>query len=590
MIIAIVAGMVMNGCAPKTIRPRASSVTSDAVTSTAVEDREGATEKEPWVGEEELADFEFTGEAAEPGSPDEAGGSGVNTERIRELPSVSFVDRRMMFYADKLSNWEALALELDELDQGDRMPTRWNGCLASIEEMFRGYSVLMEALLAQDQPAVNEEKMAVDPWSVYQKEIDFLEEGCDQVFEVGASLVGNRANRLPDTESKDDEAVVVRYVDEGRYEDAIEMFAKLMEAQPGRTVDAHTGKMYGIALLRTGRFEIATEVLAGALENMRPSYEKRELRRLVADLQLASGNLALARAHYRKLADFESTKGGDRWVADQLALLGEVDAHTREFPLYLEVLKGYLSFDGRHIHKDMPRLVERMAEDFRESPWTDQARQMLVRLEDSVREWAAGRLDEVDLLMANNNYAEAKAVLEKLLYDDLPAPVHGMVQRAMDNLLQVEMKSRARQEAVAEQTLSEQWDQAVWLLDSKKYDEAIDTFKNLLNTEYDVPARVNIRKAAEAASVEMRHRSATIFVKARKETDESRKREFFRESWQLLNEIIVKYPEVGLIDKVRQNLEIIEKHIEVFDPRMLDELKPDRKFGLEGHARTTWAE
>jgi tetratricopeptide (TPR) repeat protein len=339
--------------------------------------------------------------------------------------------------------------------------------------------------------------------------------------------------------------------------------------------------MYGLALLRTGKFEMAAEVLSGALENMRSSHEERSLRRLVADLLLASGSLEEARGHYRKLADyFESRKGDDRWVADQLALLGGVDVNAREFPLYMDALKGYISFDGHHIPLGMRELVERMEEDFRESPLSDQARQMLGQLEDLIREWAAGRLDEVDVFVANNDYVQAKALLEQMLFDDLPGRVHDTVQQSMDNLLQGEMKYQEEQRAILAQTLSALWDRAVWLLDSQKYDEAIDVFEELLNTEYDIPARANIQKAAEAASVEMRRKSASIFVKARRERDYDRKKELLRESWQLLYDITAKYPEVKLIDKVRQNLLIIEKHIELFDPLVLQELKTVPGFEL----------
>ncbi|MCA1765671.1 MAG: hypothetical protein LC633_05420 [Desulfobulbaceae bacterium] len=536
------------------------------------------------IGEEGLTDFEFSSEPAGPEGSGEPGGSVVRTERILVLPSVPFVDRRMTIYADKLSSWEAIARQLEEVDLEERMPDRWHECLASVEEMFRDYSALMEALLVQDHPAVKAEQMVVDPWLLYQKDISFLEGGCDQVFVAGASLVGGWDNFLAadDNEIQEDEALVARYAAEGRYEEAIEAFEELIDSRPERAVGAHTSKMYGLALLRTGKFDLAAEVLATTLENMLPSYERRELRRLVADLNLASGRLAKARGHYRILAEhFESRGGDDRWVAGQLALLDEVDVNAREFPLYREVLKGYISFDGRHIPGRIRQLVERMGEDFRESPLTDQARQMLMGMEDSIREWVAGRLDQVDNLRADHNYVEARAVLEKLLSDDLPAPVHGMVQRAMDDLLQVEAAYRQEQKAMQAETLSAQWDKAVWLLEAKRYDEAIVTFRNLLNTEYDVPARVNIERAAEDAAVEMRRRSATVFVKARKEEDEARKRAFLRESWQLLYDITVKYPEVGLIDKVRQNLEIIEKHIETFDPRMLWELKTDQQLDPE---------
>ncbi len=573
-----VAGLTLNGCAPKRIRSASPAVPS--VADGVGEDRE----RTPGRGEEGLTDFEFTSKPAGPAEPQEPGGSVIRTERILVLPSVPFVDRRMTIYAAKLSSWETLARQLEKVDLEERMPDRWHECLATVEEMFDEYSVLMEALLVQDHPAVKAEQIVVDPWLLYQKDISFLEGGCDQVFVAGASLVGGWDNSLSadDNAIPEGEAMVARYAAEGRYEEAIKAFGALIDSQPEQAVGVHTTKMYGLALLRTGKFDLAAEVLATTLESMLPSSERRELRRLVADLNLASGQLAKARGNYRILAEhFESRGGDDRWVAGQLALLSEVDDNAREFPLYREVLTGYISFDGRHIPGRIRQLVERMEEDFRESPLSGQARQMLMGMEDSIREWVAGRLDHVDNLSADHNYVEARAVLEKLLSNDLPAPVHGMVQSAMDNFLQAEAAYQQEQQATLAETLSAQWDKAVWLLEAKRYDEAIVTFRNLLNTEYDVPARVNIERAAEDAAVEMRRRSATVFVQARKEEDDARKRSYLRESWQLLYDITVKYPEVSLIDKVRRNLEIIEEHIETFDPRMLGELKTDQQLDPE---------
>jgi tetratricopeptide (TPR) repeat protein len=496
----------------------------------------------------------------------------VERERILVLPSVPFVDRRMMDYADKLASWESLAAKAAGLGLRDRMPSRWYECLATVGEMLHSYSVLMEALLAQDQPAVGAAQFAVDPWQVYQDDITFLAGGCDQAFGAGEALVG-KGDRQAEAEVKDSETSVARYVEEARYEDAVAAYQALLDSQPAR-ISANTSKMYGLALLRTGNFDRATEVLADALERMRSSPDERTLRRLVADLLLASGSLAEARGHYRRLADyFASRMGDDRWVADQLALLDGVDMEAREFPLYREVLKGYVSFDGRHMPTGLRELVAKMENDAPESPLTDQARRMLRQLRDSIGEWVAGRMDAIDVLVANNAYGPAKSLLERMLFDDFPAAVHDKIQRAMDNLLAAETRYREEQRLILEESLSAQWDKAVQLLDSQEYDQAIAVFRKLFHTEYDVPARANIQKAAEAASVEMRRKSANLFVQSRKEEDPDRKRELLRESWQLIHDITIKYPGVRLMDKVRQNLAIIEKHIEVFDPAMLRELQ-----------------
>lgn len=494
----------------------------------------------------------------------------IKVVRIPVLPSVASVNQRRMIYADKLAQWETLSAQAAELDLGNRMPSRWPDCFAAIAELSRAYSALNEVLVAQDSSAVDVEPPTGEPWQIYQADIAFLEGGCEQVFLAGAELVRGVAARDSDTVVGNSEATVAKYAEEGRYEDVITAYHDLVNAQPDRAFAANTNKIYGLALLRTGKFETAAQVLATVLENMRPSNEERSLRRLVADLLLASGSLDEAQRHYRKLADyFESRKGDDRWVADQLALLGGVDVTSPEFPLYLEGLKGYLAFDGHHIPQGMREVVEKMEGDFRESPLTDQARQMLGQLEDLIREWAAARLDEVDLFVANNDYGAARALLEQMLFDDLPGPVHDTVQGAMDNLLQAEARYQEEQRAIQAQALAALWDKALWLLDSQKYDEAIESFIELLGTAYDAPARARIKTAAEMASIEMRRKSANIFVRARNERDDERKRQLLLESWQLLHDITIKYPEVELIDKVRQNLAIIEKHIELFDPTML---------------------
>ncbi len=562
-----VVGFMGSGCAPQKVQLVPQAI-APVFEEPPVSDAEGIKDL---VVEEQgpLTDMEFQYEAPPAELPE------LKVEQTLVLPSVPFVDQRMMVYADKFSSWETLALQVAALESSDKLPPQWHECLAAIEGVFRGYSVLMEALLSQDPLAVMNGQFVADPWLVYQNDIVFLEGGCQQVFIAGAALVSSLESRDSETEIMQSEAVVTQYADEGRYEDAIVAFRNLRDSQPGRAVSANTSKMYGLALLRTGEFDMAAKVLSGALENMRSSQEERSLRRLVADLLMATGSLEEARNHYRKLADyFESRKSDDRWVADQLALLGGVDMKAREFPLYLDALKGYITFDGQHIPQGMRALVESMEEDFRESPLTDQARQMLDQLEDLVREWAARSLDEVDVLAANNDYVRAKALLEKMLFDDLPGTVHDTVQRSMDYLLQAEMKYQEEQKVLMAAARSEQWDKAVLLLEARQYDEAIDAFESLFHTEYDIPARANIQKAAEAASVGMRRKSANIFVRARREMDHDRKKELLRESWQLLEDIMVKYPEVELIDKVRQNQLIIEQHIDAFDPLMLRELKP----------------
>ena len=175
--------------------------------------------------------------------------------------------------------------------------------------------------------------------------------------------------------------------------------------------------------------------------------------------------------------------------------------------------------------------------------------------------------------MIESEYEKAREVLEKILKEELPPSMTEKTKRSLDVLAEAENKYQKEQKQARARSHSEQWDQAVWLLNGKKYDEAIEAFSVLYNTSYDAPARAKVNDAAMFASVEMRDKAAALYVRARKEGNPVRKREYFEESWRLLNDIIVKYPAGSLIDKVRKYLDTIEKQIEAFDPILLHELR-----------------
>jgi len=499
----------------------------------------------------------------------------VKVEKLLLLPSVTEVDQRMAVYAEKLSGWETLADQIDDLDFSERKPSRWSQCYADIGKLFRDYSLLMEMVLKYGYQMLQNEELEMDPWRVFYDDIAFIEGGCEDVFVAGASLVSNWENRYSDSAARQSEAIIGQYAGKGRYQEAILAFQNLMSSYPDRDVSVNTRKMYGLALLKTGQLERAAKVLSETLARMASSAEERSLRRLVADLMLASGRLDESRENYRSLADFyESRKGDDRWVADQLALLGTVDLRrARELPLYMDVLRDYIAFDGKIIPEGMKDRVERLEEGFPESPFTDRARQMFGQTEDSVRDWGRIRLEEVDTFVAEHDYVQAKSALELMLVDDLEPAMAEVVQRTMDHVVQAEKLYQEEQLMLLEQSLAQQWDKAVNLHDSRKYDEAIAAFEALFNTDYDVPAREKIKDSAESASVDMRRKAANLFVQARKARDYSRKRELLKESWGLLNDIARKYPKVKLIDKVKQNIDIIEQQIDLFDPALLRELK-----------------
>ncbi|OGR04468.1 MAG: hypothetical protein A2511_02370 [Deltaproteobacteria bacterium RIFOXYD12_FULL_50_9] len=125
------------------------------------------------------------------------------------------------------------------------------------------------------------------------------------------------------------------------------------------------------------------------------------------------------------------------------------------------------------------------------------------------------------------------------------------------------------QQQANQQTQAIQWSEAVNLLDSRRYDEAIELFSSLLGTPYEEEAKAKIELAVNQAANENRRQAANLFVKARKTQDQKDKEELLLESRQLLLDILKKYPGTEIIDKVKPNLKIIEDQIRNIDPALL---------------------
>jgi hypothetical protein len=123
-------------------------------------------------------------------------------------------------------------------------------------------------------------------------------------------------------------------------------------------------------------------------------------------------------------------------------------------------------------------------------------------------------------------------------------------------------------------------------MDSRRFDLAIPAFENLLGTDYEEQAKIKIVEAANLAAGQMRKEAASLFVQAGKTPDIENKKKLLLDSYGLLNEILVKFPQTDLLDKVNQNIAILEEQIRRIDPALLeasqDEARTDTPEELQG--------
>ena len=500
----------------------------------------------------------------------------VFVERILMLPDIDQIDKRLQVYSDKLLRWRKLDREIVTLGVIEDESDRWGQCYADIEKIFTGYSRLMEITLEENSLPDGMSGMEIDPWLVYQRDIEYLESDCENIFLSRATQVSGWLQSFFEGAAGQAESVVAQYAAAGQYEKAVEAYENYATAYPEREMSPQTEKVYGLALLRLGKFDKALGILEQYLEDKPQERGAASIRRMVADLYLAGGQVKKSRNLYQELDTYFSSRRDDRsWVNDQLNLLNNTSANAEELPFFKEVLKGYIRFNGRHMPEGMRREVERMEKAFPDSIFTLRAQQILIAVENQVRDFLGDRLVRIDRLVENREYEKAKELLEELSKNELPQGVEAIVAQTLNQVTFAEEQEEQVQRALIEETLSSKYEEAANLFDLRKYDAAIEAFKELYNTDYDQRARDKVKEAAMTAATTMRRQAASLFVKARRAEDEERKRALFIESWQLLKKITIKYPDVSIIGKVIQNLKILEEQMNEFDPTIFNEITVD---------------
>jgi outer membrane protein assembly factor BamD (BamD/ComL family) len=122
------------------------------------------------------------------------------------------------------------------------------------------------------------------------------------------------------------------------------------------------------------------------------------------------------------------------------------------------------------------------------------------------------------------------------------------------------------------QALQSTWNEGASFAESGDYDAAIAVFSELKGTEYNDRAQERIDELSLTAAKIERRRAADLFVRSMKTDDLENRKELLVESRQVLKDILEKYPDVEVAEKVEGNVRTVEKKMNELDPMLLPEL------------------
>jgi tetratricopeptide (TPR) repeat protein len=364
-----------------------------------------------------------------------------------------------------------------------------------------------------------------------------------------------------------------RYAASKEYQEIVKVWLKIPESELSR-VHLRSKILYANALRYLNQQGKAAEIYQQAVDRMSASDEQAtdlvSLRKMLADLYTATGNYRLAAEEYKNISD-EYLKIGEleEWSKLQLSILNRGKDGSPELDEYSQILGNFLGYVPE---RDGYKIIWQ-AENFQTSyPYSlvtsnvDFIKESVVKAADN---WFNGLVAEVDALAREKKFTEARKRLEAIPTDIISAEKQ-LVLKAKNEELELAQAVESEAGKMAQiQDLQNQWNNGMLLANSERFEEAIVVFTSLLNSEYSSKAEAKIKELSLQAAKEDRRKAADFFIRFTRTTDPESRKKLLVESHKLLKNILVKYPEVEIAEKVRGNIDRVEQEMNAIDPNLV---------------------
>ena len=485
-----------------------------------------------------------------------------------------FLQNRLNEYRSKLDRWVKFSEAGRNGTLTERLPERSIECIRLLEHILSGYSQLLgEETPSRTVPGAIEAAPA--PGEIQQLDITFLESRCEEILVPDVETVPVLSPvEAPQYSFEEFQEIINSHINKENYSAAILWYDNLLQKYPDRQPDLVTRMNYGFALQYTGQIEAAAKYFTGMLDSQELGVDPAGLLLETAELNLAGGDIEAAERAYENFILAQKFVGAEKsWAMTQFEFLRRADQESDDMLAYIKLLRDLKTNDYRVHWAALNEKINSFAHEHAGSPAAVNALRLKDFMFEKLQFWFGGQLVKIDKLVAAKKFAEATDIVNRMANYYLPADLQTVVQKTYYEISQAELYENETQQRQNELELSQKWDNAVHLMDSQRFAEAIVAFEMLQGTEYEEKAADKIAEAANLAAGRMRKEAAALFIQAGKTTDVEEKRELLKNSHRLLNEILDKFPQTDLLDKVQQNIDILEEQIRKFDPALLEELR-----------------
>jgi len=493
----------------------------------------------------------------------------------RLMPSIEYVTSRISEYNKKVDRWrvrdsQAAVLRIPA-DESEKMV----GCFHDLQKVLNGYNRLHDLLLQQASMSTSGLIGAKEIYDLQQSDIAFLDGPCGQVVAAddgrGAGWIKSEAQG--DLSSL--EAVIAQHAARGEFEELIQVWRQMPEASAAR-VQLNTRILYGNALMALQHEEDAAKVFRQIVDRMTTpdgqAVDLLSMRKILADLYVASGDYQNADAQYVAIsAEYKNMARVEEWAILQRSILERSDQQGPELKEYSDLLKNYLGFNPAKDGYTVVWQADKFLQAYPYSPVASNVDLIRTAAREKADKWSKNVLTGADELAGQKRYQDALGKLETVPGVIVNAETQQKITQKTGELALAEKLESETVKLAKSQDLDRQWNEGLRLMEAAQYDKAIEIFTPMLETEYASKVEKKIPEAALLAAEAERRAAADVFIRFTKAPDVESKKKLLIESRRRLLDILVKYPEVEITEKVIGNIKRVEKEMNAIDPSLVQQ-------------------
>jgi len=490
-------------------------------------------------------------------------------------PSLQYLNNRIYAYGQKLDRYKELDRQALTANLSQEETEQMVNCFKDLRQVMDRYTTVQESLLRSGAASLSGAEMM----SLQTSDIEFLESPCGKLLATTDEAGPVFGQRSQPTDLSQLETMIERYTANKQYEEIVQVWLQVPPEQVDR-IDMKTRIRYANALMYLHQEEQAARVYQQIVDRMSASEEQStdliSLRKVLADLYTASGNYPAAEEQYKKISqDFTTLTSIEEWSKLQLSILERSVAGSPELTEYSGLLRNFLGFIPE---KDGYKVVWQAEEFLTNYPYSAVSSNVdliKARAQEKADAWMNGFMGQVDQLVAEKKFQEAIELVDNAPIDLIDEEKRNALKVKKEDFVLAEAVEKETTRLASVQDLQRKWNSGMLLVKAERYDEAIGLFTEMLDTEYSVKAKEKITEVSQLAAREERRKAADLFIRFTKTTDVESQKKLLIESRKILKDILVKYPDVDIADKVRGNIQRVEQEMNAIDPTLLMRVEGD---------------